>query len=428
MPPDGFYLYQGSRWSRPLAALALYRDHRLGRRTLEPKHKLLTPLFDQGPRQTWDRAPGAWPREMLQAMRAHADPVADETVRAMFSRGDAADVHALMATLVTNDDPVPSGLPAEARRFFDETEELPDFADQALIAKAQRVFTNHGFGVGIALFVASLPQAYCAANGAAVLMQTRGLVGHTRRRILETAQFAFDVLLEGSFDPGGRAVRASKKVRLMHATIRHMILWRGQWDSDTLGIPINQADLAGTLLTFSVVVLDAFKKLGIGLGDEDEHAYHHTWNVVGHILGIDVMFLVHDVQDARALMHAIRRDQWSESEHGRQLAHSLMQSMEDYLPGGIVDDLPETLIRFVSGDHCADLLGLEGSDWTEFIAHATAALASTVGKVDPSKVVFRVMHHISIRIYEALIDVQREGKETTFRIPLDLVRSWPLED
>ena len=101
-------------------------------------------------------------------------------------------------------------------------------------------------------------------DGVAIL-KTGGMRGNTRRRILETAQFVFDVLNLGAFTATGRGVRSTQKVRLMHATIRHLTLMEGQWDSKSWGVPLNQEDLAGTLMTFSVVVLDVFESVGVRL-------------------------------------------------------------------------------------------------------------------------------------------------------------------
>ena len=40
------------------------------------------------------------------------------------------------------------------------------------------------------------------------------------------------------------------------------------------------------LLTFSYVMVRGWKHLGITLSSEEERAYLHCWNVVGHVLGI----------------------------------------------------------------------------------------------------------------------------------------------
>ena len=51
-------------------------------------------------------------------------------------------------------------------------------------------------------------------------------------------------------------------------------------------MPINQEDLAGTLMTFSCVVLDALKKLRVGYSAAEGEAFLHAWKVVGHFMGV----------------------------------------------------------------------------------------------------------------------------------------------
>jgi hypothetical protein len=69
-------------------------------------------------------------------------------------------------------------------------------------------------------------------------------------------------------------------VRLIHSAIRHFI-GSGVWD-EALGRPINQEDMAITLLTFSVSVLDGLRRFKIREAPEREEAYLHHWKVIGH--------------------------------------------------------------------------------------------------------------------------------------------------
>src|SRR5262249_45188084 len=147
--------------------------------------------------------------------------------------------------------------------YFKRTAALPAFADPARIARAQDLFTRYGWQVAVGLFCSSLPQAYAAKKGAKVLGYTQALSRHVRQRIFETAQFIFDAMDPGGLAKDGRGVRAAQKVRLMHAAIRHLVLKDRQrpYDPVAFGLPVNQEDMAGTLMTFSCVTLDALRKL-----------------------------------------------------------------------------------------------------------------------------------------------------------------------
>ena len=64
----------------------------------------------------------------------------------------------------------------------------------------------------------------------------------------------------------------------MHAAIRRLILARSEpaWDASSLGVPINQEDLAGTLLTFAWLPLDALARIGVRIA-RDAHNVPHVY-------------------------------------------------------------------------------------------------------------------------------------------------------
>ena len=51
------------------------------------------------------------------------------------------------------------------------------------------------------------------------------------------------------------------------------------------GYPINQEDLAGTLSTFSSVVLRGLELLGVMATDSEKYGYQQLWKFVGYYLG-----------------------------------------------------------------------------------------------------------------------------------------------
>ncbi len=430
-PYATYYEFEGDSWNRPVEALAKVRSARRGNDPDEAE-KRLAPLFGPVPLFPGNRPTGSWPQADLRSMRMAADRVADDVIRDAYADGQQAALRQVMGALVTNDDPLPPGLPKAARQYFQDTEALPSWADPALMLKGQKLFTKHGWLMAAGLFCSSLPQAYCAAKGASVLTETQGMTRHVYRRILETAQFIFDVCVEGNMGPSGRGIRAAQKVRLMHATVRHLIMLKGEWDVVELGLPINQEDLAGTLMTFSVVLLDAVKRAGEQVSDDEERAFLHLWAVVGHFLGVDPALVPRDPDDGRALMQAIRDDQWHESVQGRLLVKDLAASMEAFLPGRVLDDLPEALIRFFAPAPAPALLGIEGTPLLSMVLDAGAIVDAlfdaAFGALPEELRLQRFVQKILRDLMIGLIDIQREGKQTAFRIPDGLVREWGLDD
>jgi hypothetical protein len=248
---------------------------------------------------------------------------------------------------------------------------------------------------------------------------------HVKQRIFETAQFLFDTMDTGALEPTGRGVRTIQKMRLMHAAVRHLLLKGATpaWDVARYGQPINQEDLAGTLMTFSVVTLDALKRLEVPVSGAEADAWLHTWKVVGTLLGVQAELLPVDVADGEQLMEAIRDRQWEPSTDGTALGSALVGLMQSYFPGALFDGLPVALIRTLAGDHCAALLGLPPADWSsQLIAAGTflEGLLLTGGRDEPTAKLLAWATHLFM---EGMVLAEREGKDARFRIPTSLKKS-----
>ena len=223
---------------------------------------------------------------------------------------------------------------------------------------AQLLFERHGVKMLLVLVAYSLPAAYAARRGALVLHQSGYLGTQTARRLVETAQLVIDVLLEGGLDEGGRGLRQIAKVRRMHAAIRFMILkeWNPNWDKPDLGMPINAEDVAATLMTFSYLLLDGLKKLGVKLTAEEEQNFLLYWVEIGKRLGVNRKLLPADMDEAEELTEFVKARQVRLTIHAHtdQLTASLIKFMTDGLPRILQfypgDRLPRSLVRFFLRD------------------------------------------------------------------------------
>lgn len=405
IPPDTFYVYPEAARFYPAEALGRYLTHRKHRSTSGDDRK-------------------RWNNAKLDAFRQVMDPVADDVIAQIFAKGDVKAVNTLMGNIFRTDQPIPPELPEEAQAYFKNTA-LPPWADQQQLAIAQQLFTRNGWQVAMGLFCSSLPQAYACAHGAHVITQTQGMTKHVKQRVFETAQFLFDVMDEGALKPSGQGVRTAQKVRLMHATVRHLLIKRPdpKWNAELRGQPINQEDLAGTLMTFSIVTLDSLRLLGVPYSPQEADAWLHAWKVVGFLLGIDAELLPIDLLDAQELMEAIRDRQWRASEDGRELIRPLVEMMESYFPGIPLDGLPNALVRTLSGDVCADLLGLPPADWTKSLISVATEIEQWIPDLGPLDPGVRAMSWVAHKFMEGVVLAEREGKNAKFRIPPSLKKT-----
>ena len=231
-----------------------------------------------------------------------------------------------------------------------------------------------------------------------VLHTSGQLEQNAEYRIRSTAAMIFPVMMHGGLSQRGAGVAQVLKVRLIHATIRNLILHgspqdavkqllaggSGQvaaqalpvgggrqamfktlyargWNLQGDGLPCNQEELAYTLLTFGYVFLRSLRRLGIGLRPADEEAYLHAWNVVGHILGIDRALMVDTMDQGQALMARMQargRAEPVQPDPRPALGRALMQTMENSLPWSIVKPFPELMTRYLCGRDTANDLGL----------------------------------------------------------------------
>jgi hypothetical protein len=304
----------------------------------------------------------------LDRMRQTIDPPADAVARTVVEQ----NLHRVVGDLIKTrrmwdpDGEPARQLPEDIRSYMKAASALPSWRDEALVNEAEQFFLLYGIASSTLLACASLPQCYVMKYGTEVLAYTKFLQVNPTRRIQETAQMVMDVMVPGGLKAGGRGVRATMKVRVMHAIVRHMIMKdQGAVANPTdpalkatFGLPINQEDMAYTLLTFSYVVIEGFRTMGYQMTGRQREGYIHCWNVVGYLMGIREELLPATFADAKELFEVIQRRQVGQSEAGQKLTAALLDAVQDALPGDHHDPLIAALARKLVGDTTADTLGI----------------------------------------------------------------------
>lgn len=363
-----------------------------------------------------------WTDDFLDRMREEGDPLADRTVAAIFERGDLDEVNRLMRTLI-RDDGVPSDeLPPEVREYLEASSRLPDWMDPAVVERGEELFVDHGITSTVLLSCASLPECYVMKNGIHVLWLTQKLEEHVHRRVLETAQMIMDVMSPGGLGSAGKGLRSAQKVRLMHASIRHLVLQepedtepqgrpegfaevlgRHRWNP-AYGHPVCQEDMAYTLMTFSWVGVRGLEDLGVALDDADKDAYIHCWNVVGHVMGIRDDLLPADHREAETLFRTIKERQQGATPEGQGMTAALVGFVESLFPR-LLRPVPRLLMRELLGDPTADLLAIPPAGGLQRVVQrllvgAWRLVDREIGKVDVSH---PRLHHLSERLHLELL-------------------------
>lgn len=298
----------------------------------------------------------------LADLRQVGDLSADVVVAELARSRQIRTVSHALRTLVDNDQPVPDELPPSITQWLHETAALPAWADHDRLERGCALVVEHGPQVCVALATASLVYCYAGYPGVKVLTFSRRLDRDAVRRVGETAQFVLAVMTPGSLQPGGRGIRKIQKVRLLHAAIRHLITTSGRWDADADGVPICQEDLAGTLVSFSSIVVDALRRLGVRVEDQEAEEYHYRWRVIGQMLGVAPAATPVDLAQARELAAAIARRNHRRSPEGIEMTHTLFDLLAGAMPRGFAGAAPALTRRVVGEEICA-LLDVPRTRW-----------------------------------------------------------------
>jgi hypothetical protein len=327
--------------------------------------------------------------ELWRAMAREGDPLADETVAAI-GVARLGEATRLIQQWTTNASLV-NWAPADAdpevvaalRRYIGQAMHLPAWTRPADVARAENVFMDYGPLSCVLLFCASLPQCYVLPQLSEVLHIAGQLEAHTEYRIRQTAAMVFPVMMRGGLtDPAGGGVAQVLKVRLIHASIRllilespdsaaaaaghrandlHAALLGYHWDSERQGMPCSQLELAYTLLTFGYVFLAGMRRLGLPLAPEDEAAYLHAWNVAGHVLGIREELMAQTMEQARTDfegLQAMARTLPAEPDVRPGLGRALVATMARSIGLPVIKHVPVPMTRWLIGRRAANEIGV----------------------------------------------------------------------
>jgi hypothetical protein len=196
----------------------------------------------------------------------------------------------------------------EARGHFErwlETDRLPEGASQALVEFAEAVRTpppwvdfrkmklgaltcqRLGPAQMLILSAWSLINGYHSAAAVKPLSFTGRLDRSAYRRLAETGRFVTEVSQTDGMRRLSDGFKTTVRVRVLHAQVRRMLSLSPDWDLKAWGVPINQGDMAGTVIEFSLLLLAGAREMGFRFTHEESEAVVHLWRYVGHLSGVE---------------------------------------------------------------------------------------------------------------------------------------------
>ena len=233
------------------------------------------------------------------------DEPMDRLVEWMFAEGIDRTRPMFDRALAHGLDSVPEA-PESLRAFFVRIEAVPDWVDADLLRRGQRALRAGGAdGMYVARDV-SLLGGYQFSGFNKTLLRTGALEKGSNTRFAETNQWALDVIADGELIPHGVGYQSTIRVRLIHAFVRRHVSAMADWRADEWGLPVNQTDMAATLV--GALIAPPLGAMGMGLltAPADLDAIAHVTRYVGWLIGVEDEWLPHSFRDGiRVLYHTV---------------------------------------------------------------------------------------------------------------------------
>ncbi|RAI91372.1 oxygenase MpaB family protein [Algoriphagus yeomjeoni] len=290
-------------------------------------------------------------------LRKIQDPSADQLVSLLIKNPELIAIINSWKEIPTKID---ESYPQEFQSFFNfylRQNEIPE----DILIKGQKLFDQKGDLYLAMLGFYSLPYAYAFGDGAEVLVRSKRILSDIGRRLGETGSFILDIFEPGAFLTKKKAFLSCAKVRLIHAFSRYFISNYGtEWRED-FGKPINQEDLIGTNLSFSLIVIRGWKKMGIKVSPDEVSFIMQYWKWVGRLMGINEKYWPENPKEAFALEKLIRKRHVKATDAGNQLIQALIAYYKSTIPDPLISSQVVPILNFFLGKEVSKVLGIESS-------------------------------------------------------------------
>jgi hypothetical protein len=308
--------------------------------------------------------------------------------------------------------------------LFAQLDHVPVWVDFDQLDFGGSVYLRLGPLGQLALGCAALPLAYGSPVGVIPLVFTGRLTQRAFRRLIETTHFVYATCKPGGLRRHSEGFKTTVRVRLMHAQIRRLLLQSPRWDKQAWGVPIPQADLAGTNLSFSVVVLESLRRLGCSFSARESEAVMHLWRYSGYLIGLNQQIACATEAEALRLGDLIAKTQAPPNADCVALTQALMNSSMHMAQTPTQKKLARQWGKFMGGV-TRHLIGHERADalqlpntrlrYAVYPIRLTLTLFETMRRVIPG--LNRLALHFGDLAWHKSIEIGLAGVKVSFDLP-----------
>lgn len=298
---------------------------------------------------------------------APKSPVRDDTAEAPSSqdvgsnknRSPRRDLYALLEQHHATD--------PKLNALWTQIHTVPSWVDWDQIKRGQDVFYRYGGPNIVSLTFQSLVGGMGGRRVVETLARTGGFGAKVaKRRLLETFQHILQVTRDlGSIQPDGEGFASSLKVRLLHASVRRRILSLARdrpdyFDLAEWGVPINDLDCIGTVLTFSsALIWIGLPRQGIYLREQEIQDYSALWRWVAYLLGTPTDPWLVDSRRARIMLESLIEADINPSEMSGVLANNILTGLSCQPPTYVSREFLCAEAYWLNGWELSNALGIE---------------------------------------------------------------------
>lgn len=321
----------------------------------------------------------------LNTFRQLGDAEADALVDKLFLQKRQGELYTLLQQSeaflsATNSSPIAT--------FILSRKKNPEWYNKERILRGQQVFGEYASEIMMLLGAMALPYCYAASPGNKALYLSDKMRQSPGKRLLDTAKFLIGVSSPGALTTNNSGHIHINKTRLIHAIARYHVK-RGAWDM-TWGEPINQEDMAGTNLAFSVVILLGLQQSGFVLSPQQKDDFIYLWRYVGYQLAIDETLLPESYLEGYRLAQVIKRRNFKKSLEGVELTKALLNYYKSVVPKDQAL-LIESQINYLVGSQVGGYLGLKRNTFADRMTSFLSASKEVKNFLLPHQSTFEAM-------------------------------------
>lgn len=352
--------------------------------------------------------------EALGRALLRADPLADAYV-ASTAREPAETPRRALEQALARGLAGTNGASDELRALLAALEHVPAWVDGDELERGARVFRRTGMFGLLVLADFALLGGYRSSAIAKTLIGTGRLRYAAAERLMHTGRFVLDVTQPGQLVRGRAGYVAAAKVRVVHARVRCALhAAPAGWDTRRWGLPINQADMLGTNLLFSIGFLEGCRRYGFHFREHESAAVLHLWRYVGYLLGVESELLPVDLESALRALYMVGVSQPDPDEDSIALARALREVPLEFATNELSRRLVQlemgvrvSMSRKILGDAAIDQLGLPRSR----ARILTAPLVATVRAFERARSALPLGDHVAYHLGDRFVKLGQAAIE-----------------